>query len=482
LDTYDAYLRESLLRLQTVMDDSVSRPILFVGTGISRRYINAPDWRQLLELLIEANPIIKYPLGYYAQKTNNHLPKVASLLVEDYYNYAWQNYNKGIYPKELYDSSHNKDIFLKYQISIICNDLLNNFNINDSIYKEELELLRKLKPHAIITTNYDCLLEEIFSDYTPVIGQQVIRKRESVNIGHILKIHGCVSKPDEIVISNEDYITFEQRQKYITAKLLTYFIEHPVVFIGYSLSDSNIKGIMRDICEVVAPNSDDIMENIWFIEYKQDKINPDFRPASDKVIDLGETKTIRVNYIQLNSFSELFQTLYQGTLASVNILNNLQNSIYNIVKSKTISNIEVDLLTLHRLSDENELIRLLELDKADKDLEKHKDSTIPMINFGYITDPQFVLTRYPLRISDISAELGFTYWYYANRLIEQIAEETGVNIKETNNRYHIDVGVNTPQHRYSADAKTLLEKVMKNESYFVYDEFDKKVYPRTSNT
>ena len=78
--------------------------------------------------------------------------------------------------------------------------------------------------------------------------------------------------------------------------------------------------------------------------------------------------------------------------------------------------------------------------------------------------------------------MGFTYWYYANRLIEQIAEETGVNIKETNNRYHIDVGVNTPKHRYSADAKTLLEKVMKNDSYFVYDEFDKKVYPRTSNT
>src|SRR5690554_4885130 len=100
MDTYSAYLNESLIRLQTVMDESVSRPILFVGTGISRRYINAPDWEQLLGLLIEANPIIRYPLGYYAQKTNNNLPKVASLLIEDYYNYAWQNYNKGIFLEE----------------------------------------------------------------------------------------------------------------------------------------------------------------------------------------------------------------------------------------------------------------------------------------------------------------------------------------------------------------------------------------------
>lgn len=477
MGNYDDYLRETLFRLQTVMDDSGSRPILFVGTGLSRRYIGAPDWRKLLEMLIEENPKIKYPLGYYSQKTNNNLPKVASELVDEYSEYAWGNFENDVFPKELYDSSHSKDIFLKYQVSTICNKALHGFDITKNTYKDELELFSRLKPHAIITTNYDCLLETIFQDYSPVIGQQVIKKRETVNIGHILKIHGCVTQPEEIVVTYEDYNKFEQKQKYLTAKLLTYFIEHPVIFIGYSISDSNIKGILRDICEVVAPYPEDVMENIWFIEWKKDKIDSDARPPSDKVIDLGETKTIRVNYIQMNSFNELFQVLYQGSVASVNVLNNLQNNIYNIVKSKTISNLEVDLLILKKLSDENELIKLLGLDKTNEDVKNDTDTSLPMIGFGHITDPEYLLTRYPLRISDVSENLGYTHWYYADKLIKQIEMETGINIKNTNNKYHIDVGVKSSQHRYSVDAISLLERVLKGKSYYVYDENNIKVYP-----
>lgn len=69
-------------------------------------------------------------------------------------------------------------------------------------------MLKTLHPHAIITTNYDCLIGKLFPQHSVIIGQQVIKKKDAINIGHILKIHGCVTKPDEIVISHEDYELF----------------------------------------------------------------------------------------------------------------------------------------------------------------------------------------------------------------------------------------------------------------------------------
>lgn len=42
-------------------------------------------------------------------------------------------------------------------------------------HQQEIELLREIQPHSIITTNYDRLLETIFPDYEPIIGEEVLR-------------------------------------------------------------------------------------------------------------------------------------------------------------------------------------------------------------------------------------------------------------------------------------------------------------------
>jgi len=111
LSNYDAYISKSLSRLRTVLDDSGTRPILFVGSGLSRRYLGAPDWIGLLEQLIELNPTIKMPIGYYTQNTKNNYPEVASTLIEEYQTYAWEMYESDVFPKELYEHSYSKSIF-----------------------------------------------------------------------------------------------------------------------------------------------------------------------------------------------------------------------------------------------------------------------------------------------------------------------------------------------------------------------------------
>ncbi|QNR69773.1 SIR2 family protein [Paenibacillus peoriae] len=351
MSNYEDYRSDSLYKISTLLNDSNSRPILFVGAGISRRYISSPDWIGLLEYFIEANPNKKYPIGYYTQDRMDKLPEVGSLIANEYYDFAWQKQAEGIFPKEVYSTSFSRSIFLKQRISEFLGSKMSEFAVNGHNYQEELEALIRITPHAVVTTNYDMLMEHIFPKHNPIIGQQVIRARESTNYGHLLKIHGCVTQPSEIVISKEDYDVFMGKQKYLIAKLLTYFMEYPIIFLGYALSDENIKSILSDVSEIIKSDDDEPVSNIWFIEWQEDPIPDKAKAPTDKVVDLGNGKTIRINYLLVNSFTELFVSLQQNINEPVDIIRELENNIYNIVKSKTVTNLEVDVLDIRRITD-----------------------------------------------------------------------------------------------------------------------------------
>lgn len=125
------------------------------------------------------------------------------------------------------------------------------------------------------------------------------------------------------------------------------------------MQDSNVKSILSDISEIVTGNPDDIVNNLWFIEWNKDVMDTAYKPPVDKIVDLGYGKSIRLNYILVDSFNEVFTNLYQETNVEINKLRDLQNNIYNIVKSKTIADLEVDMISIEKFSSEEELSKLL---------------------------------------------------------------------------------------------------------------------------
>lgn len=448
-----------------------------MGSGMSIRYLGAPDWLGLLEELINLNPNKRFPIGYYTQNTNNDYPEVASAIIDEYQNYAWEKYGEGVFPERLYDHHYDKSIFLKHQISEVLNNYMQNFNINDNTYSEELDAFSNLNPHAVITTNYDTLIEQLLPSYKVVVGQQVIKRKEATEIGHLLKIHGCMSTPSEIVVSTHDYIGFKDKQKYLIAKLLTYFLEHPVIFLGYSLNDSNIKGILSDVAEIINEDVDEVVNNIWFIDYK-DEIQSSDNPPTDKTIDLGGGKSIRVNYIQLNDFTPLYESLYQRNSMTMDTLRELQNNIYNIVKSRSITNLEVDMLSIESIKDEEELSKLLGLTTSSPDeLPDTGHDGVKVIGIGNVSSTEQLMGLYPMRISQVASKLGLSHWHPVDKMIKQIEGETGFGIKDTNNLYHIDIGINQSEHRYSKKALQLFEKVLNDEEYQIINEEEEIVTP-----
>ena len=67
--------------------------------------------------------------------------------------------------------------------------------------------------------------------------------------------------------------------------------------------------------------------------------------------------------------------------------------------------------------------------------------------------------------------LGFKRWHGANALIARIEDEKGVDIKASDNPYHVQVktgdGPGSRMHKYSDKAVELLKLVKANEKYDV---------------
>ena len=92
---------------------------------------------------------------------------------------------------------------------------------------------------SIVTTNYDKLIENLF-EFNPLIGNQILLSNP---YGSIYKIHGCISQPDKIVLTSEDYNKFNTSYELIRAQLLSLFIHNPIIFLGYSINDETIRDI-----------------------------------------------------------------------------------------------------------------------------------------------------------------------------------------------------------------------------------------------
>lgn len=217
-------------------------PILFIGSGISKRYLyRYPNWEELLELSFKKYNSDLYQLQKYRESFSRSglsafevNTKVATIIENDF-NAAFfdrkiklnigsnKNPNwvrKGISPFKMYLASYFKKMNLYHRKDL------------------DMELAKfkslKSKVSAVITTNYDLFLEkEVFpNDYSVFVNQSDLFGADSYNIAEIYKIHGSATDANSIVITEQDYAKFNASRKLIIAKMLTLFAESPIIFLS----------------------------------------------------------------------------------------------------------------------------------------------------------------------------------------------------------------------------------------------------------
>lgn len=289
-----------------------NHPVLFIGTGFSLRYLeNSYTWNDLLEKItfeltgnrenyLDLKASHKIDSGY-------DYPKIASDL-EKIFNETVRNDRDGKFKdiNDIFYKNMEDGIQLSRLKTYIC-EILGSLKRRDDIKNEIPELIKAKKNiSSIITTNYDQLIEEIF-DFIPLIGNDILL---SEPYGSLYKIHGSVTDPRSIIISHDDYRIFDERYDLIRAQLLSLFIHNPIIFIGYSVTDQNIKNLLRVIFKYVPPNTElaeKIRSNFLLVEY-------DSGSDSDDVvwhdIDIeGFATTIRVNKIATDNYKQIYRQI-----------------------------------------------------------------------------------------------------------------------------------------------------------------------------
>ncbi len=446
---YSEYISSRTRSILRCISDLGCQPVLFAGAGLSKRYLGAPSWIELLDAICKLNPKVEHSLAYYRQKYGSLLD-VGEELIPAFHSWAWED-GRPSFEDALFDPDTSQCDFLKYFVAKFLIDRLpDGFeSLQPTDLVDEIDLLKGIRPHSVVTTNYDTLCERLFPDYKRIVGQKIIRS-QGLSVGEIFKIHGCVSAPQEMVLTRSDYESWSNKKKYLSAKLLTYFLEHPVLIIGYGAQDPNVLAILRDIDEILSsPGS--LVANIYYVIY-DDKINDASEPASDMLLDLGEGASMRVNAL----YARDFKWIYQAFAANAS-LENVNPKLLRALMSRTYNLIRHDIPRMK-----------VQVDFATLEQAVSSDETLPkLLGITGLGDPDTFNAFYPYSLTAVAKKLGYKHWNPAQKLYEQIVVDKNVEIKASDNQYHIKVKAGDKQdfHKYSEAFVELLRRVRDKKDY-----------------
>lgn len=332
--------------LKPLLNDAESLPFLFVGSGFSRRYLNTPTWQDLLDYIAQ----LTYSDSFqYIQKKNevskkfdknqqynDYMTYLCDLISEDL-DKIWYTDEKFKTHREKYKELMEKETIPPIKIEIA--EYVSSFKDIKNEMTDEINALKKISTHSIsgvVTTNYDTLVEDIFG-YETYPSQEELLFHSQYNVGETYKIHGCVKQPDTILINSRDYQLIEDKHKYLSAKLLTIFIEHPVFFIGYSIGDEDIKRVLSDIQQCLSNEQlIKIQERLFYIVWDQTVEN---FTESVYPITFQNGSSLEIKQIRLNDFSILYETLAENkSKYPVKVLRYMKQDMYNMVLTNDPTN------------------------------------------------------------------------------------------------------------------------------------------------
>ncbi len=185
--------------------------ILFVGAGISAT-LGLPTWSQLISHIADE---LDYDANLFKQYGD-------SLTLAEYY------------------------YLEKGRIGELRSWMDQNWNISkDDIKKSKIfETIAKLDFPLIYTTNYDKCLERAFEawgkKYKTIVGVDDLVNIDS-NVTQIVKFHGDTISDDSIVLTESSYFDRLDFESPLDIKLRSDMLGKSLLFVGYSLSDINIR-------------------------------------------------------------------------------------------------------------------------------------------------------------------------------------------------------------------------------------------------
>jgi hypothetical protein len=423
-----------------IIDKLVSRnayPVVFIGSGIPKRYVkNFPNWNGLIyhlwkkafsldnendfyqfmnflrSKILEENPL------FDEQEVSYSLNILASSEIEE-------NFNKRFIAGEILLEKYGAKEYFDQRISPMKVEIARFFSDYELIPEmgEEFEAFKKFlnKTKIILTTNYDDLIEKTLTSYSTdskldiFIGQRGFLK-DTTGWAELYKVHGSTNKPESIVITRRDYQIFDQNSVLISSKIITSLIESPIIFLGYSLTDVNIRKIIKDFAgsidrEDMTTGSDRII----LVEHKKNEE----LIIEKTMIDQG--LKIDMTVLQTDNYKLLFEKLSaidEGLSAS--FINRYQSLLKKLIVEKgkegVLQTLLISPIEMSELENNQQLRNNAAVVLADSSIVfAYPDAVTYFIN--YFSEEKTINAEIALRyIASQATTTRLPFYHYVNHI------------------------------------------------------------------
>jgi hypothetical protein len=231
----------------------------FVGAGMSAGVY--PLWNMALKRLMD---------GFV---TDESTVKISALIDE-------RNYEKAAseIKRELGNTTYLKQLVNIFGESHISHDCLRKLSVRylPSIFNDGV----------VITTNFDKILEKVFLlencafDEKVVLGHLTDWQAEHVIRGsmhYLIKIHGCVSAPDELILTEEKYDElYKPRVSIPIDRLRRLLFARHLLFLGCGLNQDRTLNLLKEV---------GLSGNYAILEMNGEPNDPEFRNRRKFVAD-----------------------------------------------------------------------------------------------------------------------------------------------------------------------------------------------------
>lgn len=435
---YISYKAKYTNQIKELLAQTGARPVLFLGSGITKRYLDGPGWIELLQVVAGQADIDNERFNFLAQKSAGDMANLGSALIDPIHEWAWKK-GKNVFPSHCFLPTADKSIFLKTLVSEHLRKLSDHHtaaNLNS-----ELTLLQRVAPHAVITTNFDNLAPQLFSDFERIVGEKIIPLSMMIT-GELFQIHGSIDDPSSIVLTRADYDRFRIKRKYISSKMMTYFAEYPIFIFGYGLGDSNVNEIIGDLAEALE-DQDGLLSNVFYIEWVEDVLKERSLREEYAVPNPSGGSSLRVKTIVTDEFGWVLEALADfasPVRINTKILRHLAARVVDLVRTDLPKQeIEIDYKKVEALSESPKELALV-------------------LGISNVQNPNI---EYPYCLTEVATKLGYTSWQKLQPLITEGNEKIGYDLKSGDNKYHLAVrnGLKGVTRRFSEEFVQLLQSI-----------------------
>jgi len=208
-----------------------------------------------------------------------------------------------------------------------------------------------------------------------------------------------------------DYENFNSKNAYLAAKLLSIFLENPVIFIGYSITDTNITDLLGLIADMMESQEqlERLAKNLIFVTRPDDE-----KDQLESVLMTVGSKKLYFTHIRTHDYSKIYKALqHSERKIPVHLLRALKEQIYNIVKTtedadRRIAVKDFDEATAHLpFSDSDILTQVL------PELSKQNRTYLPVQKYGKVNPTYQTETNIQSTLREL---LGFDIEHYKKKI------------------------------------------------------------------